>query len=148
MVIIMKKKIALLIMFIFIVSGCNKEKTFNCSLEEKDQSQKVVAKFKNDKLTTLTETYIVKLDKEHIDIAYNSDKEYEKIFKDMDGIDLKVTKDAKSVKMIMSINFDKINSKKIKKQIGENFDAKEIIKLKSTDIKTFKKEYLKGYTCK
>jgi len=144
----MKKQITILIMLLLLISGCSKEKTLNCTLEDKEQTQEVIAKYKDDKLTSLSETFIAKIDKDYIDTVFDSDKEYEKIFKNIDGIDLKVTKDKTTVKTTMNIDFTKVNAKKIKEQIGENFDASEIIKLKNTDIKTFKKKYLKGYTCK
>ena len=139
------KIIGLLICGLLLIScSNNKTKNLKCTLND---TQILEIEHDDEKLLHLKETTTTKV--KDVDSQLKANKEYSNIFKNVDGIDIKTTKvDNKTIKVILTVDFDKFDSKTIKDKVGENFNADNLLKLKKISIDDFKKEYLKDYTCK
>ena len=92
----------------------------------------------------------MELDSEYIDFTLTFGQAFAEKFNEIEGISMKYEKDtAKTIKLTMSVDYDKINPEQIKTVLGDSYDEEDAIIYNSKDLtfEEFKKDNLEGYTC-
>lgn len=156
-----------LLVTIGMMTGCdsnerkNEEKSdsfsgkLTCTRSETDEdgyetSYEMIVNYKNDKVTTVEETSIAKMDKDVVDASYTFTSLFAEVLNKIDGMKVTYSKEGEdALKSIVKVDYSKINVNQIKEALGESFDnTNAFYKNEATSLEDFKKQNLTDYTCK
>lgn len=136
-----------LILLVFLVSGCSKEKTLSCSISVKtenygEQTTTYIMTFQKDSLTKGEETVEIVLDEimaNYVDSFYQSFEEVASQYKDTEGLEATVEKIDRTIKFHLKADI-----------LAENQDLTTIFNYDTTKSYDELKKYFEEneYTCK
>ncbi len=160
----MKKYVVVFMMAMALfVTGCGNEKTdkpseqgdqntpkesvLTCTPKDTDSNEVLKVTHRGDKVLTITSSESMEEDKETIDATYDLLKNaYDELNK-IDGFQIDITKESDtSLKMTMTIDYEKLDTKALEDQMGA--DAADFAAGKDLSIKEFQEQVLDDYTCK
>ena len=160
----MKKKMLIGIIFcLILLTGCGTTEsnssqdistgTLNCTKTEYDDGYKItdtmVVKYKNNIVTSISETNIAEMNPDYIDMALSFGNLFAEKLSEIDGINVKYTKtDDKTLQFTIDVDYSKVELDKIKQTLGDAFDEKQAsMYTKNVSLNTFKNDILSDYTC-
>lgn len=136
------KKIFILLLTVFLLTGCSKEKKLTCKIVDKSDdmtmTQQIVTKYKENKLSSAVISVIYEVNKKDmLKIVKKSSKESFKEYENYDGINF--SSEEKNLKYNYSMNID---ISKVSSTVRENFKLlnDDIVKVEDDLVGT-------GYNC-
>lgn len=129
--------------------------TIKCTKEEVDEDgyktvETMTITTKKNLVKKVSSVNVMELDPEYIDFTLTFGQAFAEKFNEIEGISMKYEKDtAKTIKLTMSVDYDKINPEQIKTVLGDSYDEEDATIYNSKDLtfEEFKKDNLEGYTC-
>ncbi len=162
------KKIILvitLVLSIFLITGCgaksgngggifNPNKNMTCTKESVDEdgyktTETMDITYNSNRVLRVKSTNISETDPTYIDFAYSFGSAIAAKFNEIEGMTFEYVKEGDNkLKMVMDVDFEKINPDQMKELLGDSFDENSFYSRKNVNIEEFKKENLSEYTCK
>lgn len=127
-----------------------------CSKEEIDEdgyktTENMIVTTKDNKVKNVSSTSIIEMDPEYIEFTISFGEAMATEFNKVEGMEMKYEKDTeKTLKMTLSVDYDKLDPEQMKEVLGELYEEDESSSLyhsKDMTFEEFKKESLEGYTC-
>ena len=153
----MKKLIILSSILCLLITGCSSNSnsgTLNCTkIDYDDEGYKttntMVVNYKNDKVTTVTETIVSEMDSNYIDFTLSFGKTFAESLNEIEGLTAEYTKlDSNNLQYVMTVDYNKIDVDNVKEVLGDSFDEnQESMYTNDVSLEKFKSDILNGYTC-
>ena len=130
-------------------------KEITCTKESKDEdgyktTETMLITTKSDKVKKVTSSSVMEMDPDYIDFTISFGQAFAETFNKIEGMEMSYVKEGtNSVKMTLSVDYDKLDPTQIKDTLGELYDEDDSSLYDSKDLsfEEFKKQSLEGYTC-
>ena len=130
-------------------------KEITCTRESKDEdgyktTDTMLITTKGKKKKKVTSTSVTETDPEYVDFTVSFGEAFAETFNKIEGMEMSYTKEGtNSVKMTLSVDYEKLDPTQIKDTLGELYDEDDSSLYNSKDLsfEEFEKESLEGYTC-
>ena len=130
-------------------------KEITCTKESKDEdgyktTETMLITTKSNKVKKVTSSSVMEMDPDYIDFTISFGQAFAETFNKIEGMEMSYVKEGtNSVKMTLSVDYDKLDPTQIKDTLGELYDEDDSSLYDSKDLsfEEFKKQSLEGYTC-
>lgn len=155
----MKRNLFVTIILFFAIitlAGCGSStKTMTCTKESNDNGYKakdtMVITYNSEKVLKVETENLEEVEPDLLDYQLQLSNLFVQELSELDGIEIRYEKVSDNqVKMVSTIEYDKINPDQMKEKLGSLFgeDNTSLYKSKDISIEDFKEKYLDGFTCK
>lgn len=154
----MKKILIFSCVLCLLLTGCGSNLnsgTLNCTKIEYDEdgyktTDTMVVNYKNDKVTTLTETNVSEMDADYIDFTLSFGQLFAESLSKIEGLTAEYSKvDNSTLQYIITVDYTKIDLNNVKDVLGDSFDETQAsMYTNNVSLEKFKSDILSDYTCK